>query len=215
MNTFNMTAIKGQDFFYKRGSIYTTKIWKRPSFNSLKLFLQKIESDTSILSDYEVYVMGGVLYSFDETWDIDFCLVGDIPSYHKLEGQMNQMYDLALNHFQILIDVQWLEIPLPEITYQEVSSSEFLGYRLKFIKTTPIIKKVGDSQSVWDLREREGIIKHTETLVEGYHESYPGTKPKIINRILSHTDKVLKSVMSVWDILNNDEEYFNKNTNRF
>lgn len=215
MNAFKMTALNGQEFFYKRGSVYTTKVWGRPSYNSLKLFLEKLRDETTILTDYSVYVMGGVLFSFEQTWDIDFCLTGEITSHNKLEGQMNVMYDLALNHFGILIDVQWLEIPLPEISYDEIMSSDFHGYRLKFIKTTPIIKKVDTTETTWDLREKPNVVKISENLVEGYHESYPGTKPKIIDRIKKYPNTTLKSVLNVWDVLNNDEEFFNKNTNRF
>lgn len=215
MNAFDMTATKGQDFFYRRGKVYTTKVWGRPSYDLLKSFLQKIKSETTILTDYEVYVMGGVLYSFEDTWDIDFCITGNISDHNKFEEQMNQMYDLALNEFKILIDVQWLEIPLPEISYEELISPNFQGYRLKFIKTTPIIKKVGDSQSVWDLRDRNGVTKITDNLVQGYHDNYPRTKQKVLERIKNNPDRTLKSVISVWDILNKDEEFFNNNTNRF
>ena len=215
MNAFDMTSIEGQDFYYRRGKVYTTKVWGRPSYDLLKFFLQKIKSDTTILTDYNVYLMGGVLYSFEDTWDIDFCITGNVSDHNKLESQMNEMYDFALNHFNILIDVQWLEIPLPEISYEELMSPNFQGYRLKFIKTTPIIKKVGDLESIWDLRFKSGVTKITENLVEGFHDNYPGTKEKVLNRIKNNPNTVLKSVMNVWDILNHDEEYFNKNTNRF
>ena len=215
MNAFDMTAKKGQDFFYRRGRVYTTKVWGRPSYDLLKSFLQKIKSETTILTDYNVYIMGGVLYSFEDTWDVDFCITGNISDHNKFESQMNEMYDLALNEFKILIDIQWLEIPLPEISNEELMSPNFQGYRLKFIKTTPIIKKVGDSESIWDLRTKDGVIKITENLVEGFHDNYPGTKEKVLNRIKNSPNRTLKSVMNVWDILNNDEEFFNKNTNRF
>ena len=215
MKAFDMTATKGQDFFYRRGKVYTTKVWGRPSYDLLKSFLKKIKSETTILTDYNVYVMGGVLYSFEDTWDVDFCITGNISDHNKLESQMNEMYDLALNEFKILIDIQWLEIPLPEISHEQLMSPNFQGYRLKFIKTTPIIKKVGDSESIWDLRTKDGVIKITENLVEGFHDNYPGTKEKVLNRIKNSPNRTLKSVMNVWDILNNDEEFFNKNTNRF
>ena len=215
MNAFDMTVSEGQDFFYRRGKVYTTKVWGRPSYDLLKSFLKKIKSETTILTDYNVYVMCGVLYSFEDTWDVDFCITGNISDHNKLESQMNEMYDLALNEFKILIDIQWLEIPLPEISYEELMSPNFQGYRLKFIKTTPIIKKVGDSESIWDLRSKGGVIKITENLVEGFHDNYPGTKEKVLNRIKNSPNRILKSVMNVWDILNNDEEFFNKNTNRF
>ena len=215
MNTFETTVKKGVPFFYKRGAVSTTKIWNRPTYSTMKTFFERVKDESTILSDYEVYIMGGVLYSFDNTWDIDICLTGKISSCNKLEEQMNFMYDLALNQLELLIDVQWLDRPLPEISFQELISPTFRNYKLKFIKTAPIIKKIGDDETIWDLRKEEGVTRLSENLIEGYHEEYPITKKKILERIIGNPDKVLKSVMRVEEFLNNDETYFLNNTNRF
>jgi len=214
MNIFEKTAKTNQYFFYQRGQVKTNTIWNRPSYNALKEFLIEIKNETKILEDYELYLMGGVLYNFNTTWDVDFCITGPLKDQDILESYMNTMYDLSLNKYQFLIDIQWLEQPLPQVSYQEITSPEFKHYRLKYVKTSYIVKQIDEEKSIYDLRDNEGVTKLTEFLVEGIHEKYP-SKEKIINRILNNPDKVLKSVFDVKTFLDTDEEYFINNTNRF
>lgn len=214
MDTFESTTKKNNFFYYRRGNVHTNKIWTRPSYFKIRKFLEKITEETDILSDYEVYLMGGVLFSFVDTWDVDICIVGEIKDYLKLEKYMDTMYDISLNEFQMLIDVQWLEAPLPEVSYQELISPLFKNYNLKFVKTTYIIKQIGENKSFFDLRNREDINVMTEFLVQGIHDEYPKTKQKLVDRILKSPNKKLKSYMNIIDFLNNDENYFLNNTNR-
>ena len=76
------------------------------------------------------------------------------------------------------------------------------------------MEQINDYVHVKDLRGTPNVVSLTEYLVEGVHEEYPGHKEKIINRILSNPNKVLKSVLDVDTFLNTDEEYFIQNTNR-
>ena len=78
MSTFKKTAENNQYFFYQRGQVKTNNIWNRPSYNVLKEFLIEIKNTTNILEEYELYLMGGVLYDFNQTWDVDFCITGQI-----------------------------------------------------------------------------------------------------------------------------------------
>jgi len=214
MTTFNKTANLHQYFHYQRGSVHTGTAWNRPSYKLIKDFFTVISQETDILSKYNVYLMGGILYDFKETWDIDLCLTGNILSYEDLENDMNLMYDLALNHFKLLLDIQWYEKPLPVITYEEITSENFIHHRLKYIKTAYIKKEIGQEVTEFDVRDNEGITKLTEYLVEGYHDEYPGTKEKVINRIKNNPNRVLKSVFDIKTFLTTDEEYFINNTNR-
>jgi len=214
MSTFKKTAENNQYFFYQRGQVKTNNIWNRPSYNVIKEFLIEIKNTTNILEEYELYLMGGVLYDFNQTWDVDFCITGQIKNQDVLESYMNIMYDLSLNKYNFLIDIQWLEQPLPQVSYEEITSPNFNHYKLKYVKTSYIIKQIGEEKSISDLREKEGINKLTEFLVEGTHDEYPGRKEKIINRILNNPDKLLKSVFNVKTFLETDEEYFLTNTNR-
>ena len=214
MTTFNKTVSPNQYFHYQRGLVHTGMVWKRPSYQAIKNLLTVIGQETDILSKYDVYLMGGVLYDFNQTWDVDLCLTGNIINYEELENDMNLMYDLALNHFNLLLDIQWYEKPLPTVTYEEITSENFVHYRLKYIKTDYIKKEIDSEVDVVDNRNNEGITKLTEYLVEGYHNEYPGTKEKVINRIKNNPDRVLKSVFDVKTFLITDEQYFINNTNR-
>jgi len=214
MTTFNKTVNPNQYFHYQRGSVHTGTAWKRPSYQSIKDFFAVINQETDILSKYDVYLMGGVLYDFNETWDVDLCITGNIQNYEELENDMNLMYDLALNHFRLLLDIQWYEKPLPVVTYEEITSDDFVHYRLKYIKTAYIKKEVGSEVDIVDIRGDEGVTKLTEYLVGGYHNEYPGTKQKVIDRIKNNPNRILKSVFDVKTFLTTDEQYFINNTNR-
>ena len=155
-----------------------------------------------------------VLFDFEKTWDVDLCFTGKIDSYDILENDMNLMYDVALNHFRLLLDIQWFIDPLPAVSYEEITSSEFKHYRLKYVKTGYVKKQVGQEVTIKDIRDENGITKLSTYLVEGYHNEYPGTKEKVINRIKQNPHKVLKSVFNVKTFLNSDEDYFIYNTNR-
>jgi hypothetical protein len=213
MTTFNKTAGPNQYFHYQRGSVHTGIVWKRPSYQTIKDFFTVINQETDILSKYDVYLMGGVLFDFNQTWDVDLCINGHIQSYEELENDMNLMYDLAFNHFRLLLDIQWYEKPLPVVTYEELISENFVHYRPKYIKTAYIKKEIGTEVDIVDNRDNEGVRKLTEYLIEGYGH-YPGTKEKIINRIKNNPNRILKSVFEVKTLLVTDEQYFINNTNR-
>jgi len=214
MNTFNNTVKPNDYFLYQKGSVVTRRVWSRPSYKVLKDFLTTIRNESSILNEYKIHIMGGVLYDFNKTWDVDFSITGDVQDNVKLEEYMNYMYDIALNKFGLLIDIQWLEKVLPEISYEEITSENYVHHKIMYRKIGYTKKQINDYVHVQDLRGTPNVVSLTEYLVEGIHEEYPGHKEKIINRILSNPNKVLKSVLDVDTFLNTDEEYFIQNTNR-
>ena len=214
MSTFDNTVKPNDHFLYQKGSVVTRRVWNRPSYNVLKDFLITVRNESNFLSQYKVYLIGGVLHDFNNTWDADFCVTGDVRNINELEEYMNYMYDTALNKFGLLIDIQWLEKVLPEISYEEVTSENYVPHKIMFRKIGYTKKQINDYVHVQDLRGTPNVVSLTEYLVEGIHEEYPGRKEKIINRILSNPNKVLKSVLDVDTFLNMDEEYFIQNTNR-
>jgi hypothetical protein len=62
--------------------------------------------------------------------------------------------------------------------------------------------------------EEEVVVEVKLDLIEGVYDEYPGTKKKILQRILSNPNKLIKSYFSVNTFLETDEEFFIKNTNR-
>jgi hypothetical protein len=215
MNSFEVTVKKDDYFYYQRGSVKTNKIWTRPSYNKIRDLFGRIKSQSDIFDKYKVYLIGGVLFSFENTWDVDLCLTGRVENFFELEESMNLMYDIALNDIQLLIDVQWMIKPPPIITYDELVSQKYGDYNLKYLKTTYILKKTKNIESLIDLRNCENVNKKTEFLVEGFHNNYPTLEPKTLNRIINNPTKILKTYMDVDEFLNTDETYFYNNTNRF
>jgi hypothetical protein len=215
MSTFNNTVKPNDYFLYQKGSVVTRRVWDRPSYKILKDFLTTVRNENNFLNEYEVYLMGGILYDFNSTWDVDFCVTGDMGDIVQFEEYINYMYDTAFNKFGLLIDIQWMEKPLPEVSYEEITSEDYIQQRLMFRKIGYTKKQINDNVYIKDLRGTPNVVSLTEYLVEGIHEEYPGHKEKIINRILSNPNKVLKSVLDVDTFLNTDEEYFIQNTNRF
>lgn len=214
MNLFTKTAKETDTFFYQIGDVKTNKIWTRPSYYKLKYFLERIKKDTNILENYEAHIIGGVLFSFENTWDVDICITGHIYSFEKLEDDLHLMYEIALNEFQLLIDVQWLNELLPNISFKDLNSPEFKKPQLQFIKLNPITKKINDDIINSDILKKDGIKKISNFLVQGYHEKFPNKK-KFIDKIFQYSDKLIKSSLSVSLILENDELFFLNNTNRF
>lgn len=214
MSTFDNTVRPNDFFLYQKGKVITRRVWGRPSYQTLKEFLITVNNETNLLKEYKVYLMGGVLYDFNNTWDVDFCITGEITDNQQMEDYMTYMYDTALNRFGMLIDIQWLEKVLPQVSYDEITSENYAHHRIKFKKIGYTKKQINDNIQIQDLKGTPNVVPLTEYLVEGIHEEYPGRKEKVINRILSNPNKVLKSVLDVDTFLNTDEEYFNQNTNR-
>lgn len=215
MTTFEKTANNGDYFYYQVGGVVTKKIWTRPTYEKIKNFLTVIKSDTSIMTEHDLYLMGGVLVDLNSTWDVDFCVTGEIKNYEVFESHLNTMYDIALNQFQLLIDVQWNLNKPKLVSYNELMSGNLVLNKIKFVKLGYIKKQINGQITVKDIREQEGITKLSEFLVEGIYDEYPGTNKKLLGRILNNPNKIVKSYFDVNTLLEMDEEYFMKNTNRF
>ena len=215
MNVFQKTAKKGDYFYYQVGSVTTRKVWGRPSYQKLKDFFSVIKNETQIMNEFDLYLMGGVLIDFNSTWDTDICMVGEVKDPEVLENYLNTMYDIALNRFQMLIDIQWNKEKPRLVSYDELMSGNLVLNKIKFIKLGYIKKQINGEITVKDIRDNEGNIKLTNYLVEGIYDEYPGVNKKLLDRIFRNPNKLIKSYFDVNTLLETDEEYFIKNTNRF
>lgn len=216
MGVFEKTAKRGDYFYYQVGSVTTKKVWGKPSYEKIKNFLTAIKNETTIMSEFELYLIGGVLFDINKTWDVDICMIGEVKDPNVLESYMNTMYDIALNRFQLLIDIQWDTTKPKIVSYQELLSGSLVLNKIKFYKIGYIKKQINGEVTVNDYRKIDGITKVTDYLVQGFYDEYPGSKnnEKLLNRILSNPNKVIKSFFSVNDFLENNEEFFIKNTNQ-
>jgi hypothetical protein len=214
MSAFEKTVKNGDYFYYQVGGVVTKKVWTKPTYEKIKNFLTAIQNETSIMSEFELYLMGGTLIDFDSTWDVDICMTGEVKSYEELESHLNTMYDIALNRFQLLIDVQWNPHKPKLVSYQELMSGQLILNKIKFLKIGYIKKQINGEITIKDYRNDEGVQKVNEYLIEGLYDEYPGTKKKLLERILSNPNKLIKSYFSANTLLETDEEYFINNTNR-
>jgi hypothetical protein len=214
MTTFDKTIQDDKTFIYKRGIVETNVPWTKPTYEKLKDFLEVIDVSTEIFKHYECYLIGGVLFDFDKTWDVDIVMTGQISDYETLESYMNILYDISFNQFQMLLDIQWLDGKIPEVTAKEIMSSDFKPIHMKYVKIGYAYKQIGTEISQVDLRNKEGVTRRSEFLIEGTHDSYPISKPKLVDKILSRPERTMKTMFDINTFIHTDKQYFFENTNR-
>jgi hypothetical protein len=209
----------GEYFCYRMGRFVTYTPWRRPDYQRLRGLLEAVRNETDIMSRYGLHLLGGVLFDFAATWDVDMCLTGPFTSPVRLEDDIDTINDLAFNRFELLLDLQWMEAPPPEVGYKEVLTPGFFHHHLRFIKTTCTVFHHGRDIRVTDLRDpelfrTEEITQLTEYLIEGRHSAYPGPSGKFIDRILANPHRKLKTSYDAETFLREDEDHFLRNTNR-
>ena len=97
MDLFNTIVRAGDTFYFRKGSVVTTTPWWRPSFASAHSMLKKIKGSTDIFSRYSASIVGGCLFSWDRTWDLDIQLHSDSLDPEQLEIDFLKIYEVALN----------------------------------------------------------------------------------------------------------------------
>jgi signal recognition particle GTPase len=213
MTTFNRESIHGQYFLYQRGVVSTTTPWGRPTYEKLKTFLTYIQTNTSILTDYDVYIMGGVLFDFNTTWDVDICLVGGSQTNEKIEEDLNYLTDLALNTYNLLVDVSWYESRPKNLTYSEMEESNFFQQDVNHKKIGYVKKQIGDDIQESDLRTYSDATLLTEHLIQRNYGIIKHTD-KMINKVQNNPNPITITTFSVNEFLETDENHFLNNTNR-
>lgn len=213
MGTFNKIANPGQTFLYQRGEVSTTTPWGRPTYEKLKNYLLDIKNNTQIMNDFELYIMGGVLFDFNTTWDVDMCLVGGTQSNAKIEEYLNYMTDLALNTYNMLVDISWYEYRPQNLTYSGMVESNFLQQNVLHKKIGYVKKQIGDEIQEVDLRTYDDTVILTEHLILRNYGIIRHTN-KMINKVQNNPNPITITTFSVNEFLETDEEYFLTHTNR-
>jgi len=199
-----------KNFLYQRGKIITKQPWKRPTYNKIKEFLSEIQKTSDIMKDYDLYLIGGVLWDFNDTWDVDIIMMGNPSSYIVLEDYMNYMYDIALNKYNLLIDIVWVNTKPEDIIY--IPDYPFI-FNNDFLKIGYIKKQIGDELKEINLSNQPNYILCGDYLVKGNFKNEI-IKESFINRVKNNPKLVTKVTFPVKEFLENDEIYFLKNTNR-
>lgn len=196
-------------FSYQRGKIITEQPWKRPTYSKVKEFLLEIQNTSDIMKDYDLYLAGGVLWDFNKTWDVDINLIGN-PSYTVLEDYMHYMYDIAFNKYNLLVDIVWINTKPEDIIYTPdypfILDNEFLS--IGYAK-----KQIGDEFEEINLSDKPNYILCGDYLVKGNWKHKP-MKESFVNKVKNNPNSISKVTFPVKEFLENNEDYFLKNTNR-
>jgi hypothetical protein len=198
-------------FSYQRGKIITEKPWKRPTYDVIKEFLFEIQSTSNIMEDYDLYLLGGALWDFDKTWDVDIALIGNPTSYKVLEDYMHYMYDIALNKYNLLIDLMCSKTKPEDIIY--TTDYVFSNDANDFLCIDYVKKTIGDEFEEENLSDRPNYTLCGDYLAKG-NRKYKPMKELFIERVKNNPNNLTKTTFSVREFLEKDENYFLKNTNR-
>jgi hypothetical protein len=210
MSVFAKPYNPSKYFSYQRGKIITEQPWKRPTYSRVKEFLLEIQNTSDIMKDYDLYLLGGVLWDFNKTLDVDINLIGNPNSYIVLEDYMHYMCDIALNKYNLLVDVAWVNTKPEDIDF-DLSPDYTVDN--EFLKIGYIKKQIGEEYEEIDLRINPLYSVQGDYLVKGNWKHKP-FKESIIEKIKNNPNPITKTTFSVKEFLENDEEYFLKNTNR-
>jgi hypothetical protein len=214
MNTFNRIANLNDSIFFQRGIVTTTNHWTRPSYQKVYDFLFNLYVKSTIIKEYDVYLMGGVLFDFNNTWDLDICLVGGNHTDKKIENDLNFMTDMGLNQFDLLMDVNWCERRPSNLRYDEMVQNEFKPDNMIHKKIGYTKKQINDEFEVKDLRNNPKFILLGDYLVQTNSSLNGSYTEKIINKVKNNPNPITITTFSVNDFLEKGESYFLNNTNR-
>ena len=210
MSVFAKPYNPSKYFSYQRGKIITEQPWKRPTYSRIKEFLFEIQNTSEIMKDYDLYLLGGVLWDFNNTWDVDINLMGNPTSYIVLEDYMHYMYDIAFNKYNILIDISWVNTKPEDIIY---TSDLNFSYDNDFLRIGYVRKQIGEEYEELDLRTNPSFSTQGDYLIKGNFKNI-NFKESFINKIKTTSNSIIKTTFPVKEFLENDEEYFIKNTNK-
>lgn len=208
------TAVHGKIFFYQKGPIFTTIPWSRPHHVKMRAFFEDVRDNTSIMERYDFYILGGVLWDYKNTWDLDINITGPIQSYIKLEEDFSKLYDLALNKHKILIDVSWVSKKPSDRNYEELENSNFMGEDIDSIRFSYTKKQIGDVISEIDLsifaKEEDRVTKN---LVKNNWSNWK-VKKGLVDKLMKIGPKKAIITYSVETFLNNNDEHYYLNINK-
>jgi hypothetical protein len=212
-SNMNREIISGEDFLYQRGTVSTVYPWYRPSYDYVRDYLQYLKDETTVFDEFEIYLTGGILYDFDTTWDVDIFLVGGSESDAKIEEQLNNMTDIALNKFFMLVDIAWMERRPSNLTYSQMEENNFFSEDITYKKIGHFKKKLGNETVECDMRILPNLETIGDYLIKG---SFGGFKhaDKMIDKVKNHPKQSVIMTFSAEEFLLSDRDHFLSNTNR-
>jgi hypothetical protein len=209
----NREVISGEYFLYQRGAVSTTYSWYRPSYDYVRDYLQYLKDETTVFDEFEIYLAGGILYDFDTTWDVDIFLVGGSESDIRIEEHLNNMTDIALNKFFMLVDIAWMERRPSNLTYSQMEENNFLSEDITYKKIGHFKKVMGAESLEYNIKDIPNVETLSEYLVKS---SFGGFKypDKMIDKVRNHPRQSVITTFSAEEFLLSDRDHFLSNTNR-
>ena len=138
------------DFEYQAGSVITTIPWFQPTKHILNKFIKTIPKIENY-GKYNLFLVGGVVNGrIGETWDVDIVVCGEIIP-HEFEKFLHEIYDIALNKFNILVDVRWFNASIER--YNQLVEAK-IGEKVKSIRFGHFQKKIGNECTTINLFEK-------------------------------------------------------------
>ena len=148
MNTFKNWVSPEAKFEYKVGSVTTNKAWGRPNKQNLENLLIDIRNIKNF-HKYELFLVGGVVNGgLGKTTDIDIIVNGNFT--YELEKLFHDLFDLALNKHQLLVDVKWLDKKPSDNQEEKIYQAVQFGM---------VTKQIDDSISIINLFEKNMSIR--------------------------------------------------------
>ena len=136
-------------------------------------------NDSDIMKDYNLHLVGDVLWGFNNTENIDIIITGNPTSYMVLEDYMHYMYDIALNKYNILIDISWVNIKPDDIVYTPDLN---FSYDNDFLRIGYVRKQIGEEHEELDLRINPLFSAQGDYLIKGNFKNI-NFKESFINNI--------------------------------
>jgi SAM-dependent methyltransferase len=93
-------------YSWQVGDRIYTKQGRRPYRKNITAFLD-LALPLIAAENYTAIVTGRVLYDIKSTKDFDMWLQGPVADYKKLEQLLLNLFDIAYNHAELIIDVKW------------------------------------------------------------------------------------------------------------
>jgi hypothetical protein len=214
MSTFNKVANLKDRIFFQRGVVTTTSHWTRPSYQKVYDFLFNLYVKSMIIKEYDMYLMGGVLFDFNSTWDLDMCIVGGDHTDLKIENDLNFIMNMGLNEYNLLVDVTWYEQRPSNLIYDQMVENNFKPDNMIHKKIGYSKKQINDDFEEKDLRNDPNFILLGDYLVQGNYGINGRHTEKMINKVKNNPNLETITTFSVNEFLSNDKNYFLNNTNR-
>jgi hypothetical protein len=222
-----MNETENIQFYWQMGEAYTTTMWKAPSYHGIYDFFSNVEVQEVLNKYKDSEMIGNCLWDINKTRDLDLMLIlpinndiGDIFSYdwESIEDDVNKLNHIALNQFNILLDVAvtpyHFTLPNKEelsLLFDPIEGKYRQHIKDEWVSKISYLKKIINGQTqINDQREVVGFeyLQLTNRYMIAYRRNH--MNPKISDKILRNKKENINNAISVNDFLDMSEEEFTK-----